>query len=317
MSEQVTILGYGAIGQAVAERLSEAGRPMVICQRSSVSHLPPGATFKRCDATDPRSVAEACKGSGTVILAIGLPYDRKVWTSKWPLIMRGVLDGATQSGARLVFVDNLYMYGPQTEPLVESMPLTDFGHKPRVRSEITRLWQDAHAAGRVRATAVRGADFYGPGALDISRLGTSGIGRVVEGKPAQTIDPLDTPHDFTFTGDFARAVETLIDAPDDAFGEAWHVPNAGPTHTLRELLELAAKQAEKPLTLQPLPRWLQGVASLFMPALGEIKEMRFQWDAPYHVNSEKFASRFWSDATPYESGIELTVEAFQRRLRNS
>ena len=53
-----------------------------------------------------------------------------------------------------VFADSLYMYGPQPRPLTEDMPLTSFGKKPRVRAEITRLWQEAR---HVCAVAVRAA----------------------------------------------------------------------------------------------------------------------------------------------------------------
>ena len=50
----------------------------------------------------------------------------------------------------MVFIDNLYMYGPQTEPLVETMPLTTYGVKPAARSAATRIWMEAAAdwAGR-------------------------------------------------------------------------------------------------------------------------------------------------------------------------
>ncbi len=64
----------------------------------------------------------------------------------------------------MVFADNLYMYGPQTSPLTEEMPLTHYGRKPALRAEITKLWKSAHDTGRVRAVAVRASDFYGPDA---------------------------------------------------------------------------------------------------------------------------------------------------------
>lgn len=46
-----------------------------------------------------------------------------------------------------------------------------------------------------------------------------------------------------------------------------------------------------------------GLLSLFVPFLREFKEMRFQTDRPYHVESSRFAKRFWSDATPFETGV--------------
>ena len=50
----------------------------------------------------------------------------------------------------MVFIDNLYMYGPQTAPLVETMPLTTYGRKPAARAVATRIWMEACAEGRAR-----------------------------------------------------------------------------------------------------------------------------------------------------------------------
>ena len=52
--------------------------------------------------------------------------------------------------------------------------------------------------------------------------------------------------------------------------------------------------------------------SLFVPALREIREMRFVWDRPYRVDSSRFSKRFWSDATPFEIGAPATALSFKR-----
>ncbi len=41
--------------------------------------------------------------------------------------------------------------------------------------------------------------------------------------------------------------------------------------------------------------------------------MRFQWDRPYRVDSSKFAKAFWSDATPFETGVRETALSFRER----
>ena len=61
--------------------------------------------------------------------------------------MANLIDGCAAGGARLVFADNLYEYGPQTRPLTEDMPLTNYGRKPAIRAEVTRLWKSAHDIG--------------------------------------------------------------------------------------------------------------------------------------------------------------------------
>jgi len=189
------------------------------------------------------------------------------------------------------------------------MPLTDYGRKPRVRAEITRLWQEAHDRGRVRAVAVRASDFYGPD-VPTSVLSTLGIARLIATRPALVPYPPVQPHDFTYVPDFARALVTLIDAPDDAYGQAWHVPNA-PTRSLRDLLTLAATLIGVRPRVTVLPQALLPILGLIRTDVRELKEMRFQWDHPYLVDTTKFSHRFWNDATPFDEGLRATI-AFYR-----
>ena len=164
-------------------------------------------------------------GAGHIVLSIGFPYDRAVWRKVWPQTMRNFVAAAEATGARMVFVDSLYMYGSQTAPLVETMPLTDYGAKPAIRSELTRIWMKAAADGRARIAALRAPDFYGPG-TGRSFLGDTAIGALAKGKAALFVGSPDIPHDYAYVPDIARAALSLIDAPDAVYGQAWHVPCA-------------------------------------------------------------------------------------------
>ena len=308
MSEKIVLFGYGAVGQAVVQQLSDAGRPVTVAQRSRPAVLPPLASYSACDVKDLAASKAAVAGANAVICAIGLTYDGAIWSRDWPVVMSNLLDACAASGARLVFVDNLYMYGPQTRPLTEDMPLTTHGIKPRVRAEITQLWQAAHAAGKVKVVAVRASDFYGPGVTQ-SVLGETGLAAMVKGKPALLLGSADLQHDLAYVPDVARATITLLDAPMDAYGQAWHVPCA-PTRTYRQILQIGADTLGQTLKVSVLPAFMLGILGFFMPILREMKEMRFQSDRPYLVDASRFAKRFWSDATPFEIGIARAIQSF-------
>jgi nucleoside-diphosphate-sugar epimerase len=189
------------------------------------------------------------------------------------------------------------------------MPLTAFGQKPAARAVATRIWTEACAAGRARIAALRAPDFYGPG-VGLSYLGESSIGAIAKGKAALFIGSPDIPHDYAYVPDVARAVTSLIAAPDSAYGQAWHVP-CTPTRTTREILALAADVLGVRLRLAVLPEFLVGPLGLFAPFLRERREMGFTFDRPYRVDSSKFAKAFWSDPTPIEDGIRKTALAFR------
>ena len=311
MSETILVIGYGPVGAATVAALAARGTRVKVAQRKRPAELPAGVEFVACDATDRASLAAAAAGASQIVLAIGLPYDGKLWRALWPQIMTDVVEVAASTGARVVFVDNLYMYGPQTAPLTENMKLTDYGLKPAARATATRIWQAAAEAGRIRLAAVRAPDFYGPG-VTLSVLGETGLMALAHGKSANWIGDADTPHDIAYVPDFARAVVTLLDAPDDAYGQAWHVPCA-PTRRPRELLELGAAAIGSKARVRNLPFWAVGALGLVTPILKEFSEMRFAWDRPYRVDASKFARRFWSDATPFEVGIPAAARSFTPR----
>jgi nucleoside-diphosphate-sugar epimerase len=307
MEGDIVVIGYGPVGKATVALLK--GRAVRVAQRSAPKELPQGVTFSPCDMLDAASVREAAKGAAQIVLAVGFPYDSAIWRTSWPKAMANVLDAAEKARARVVFVDNLYMYGPQTASLREDMALQDFGAKPAVRAAITRQWMTAHTAGRVKITALRAPDFYGPGVTQ-SHLGDLALGNLTKGKkPMVIVDP-DQPHAFAYVPDIARGVVSLLDAPDPDFGQAWHIPSA-PMRTTRQILEIGAKELGQKLAMTAIPMRLLPVLGLFMPFMKEMAEMRFQWDRPYDVDASKFAQRFWPDYTPLEVGVIETMRAFR------
>ncbi len=305
--ERIVIIGWGPVGSAAGALLASQGRTVVAAQRSAPANLPRGVGYVRCDVLDADSVRGAIAGATQVVAALGFAYDGAVWRASWPRAMANLLDACEAENARLVFFDNLYMYGPQNAPLTEETPLSNYGRKPAVRSEVTRQWMARR--DRVRVAALRAPDFYGPG-VTLSHLGDSGFVRIAQGKAAQLIAPPDTPHDFAYVPDLGRAVVTMLDAPDEDFGQAWHTPCA-PIATPREILQIGADAIGAKLKITTLPLGMLPILGLAAPFMREMHEMRFTWDRPYHVDWSKWARRFGPDVTPHEIGAAETARAFQ------
>jgi nucleoside-diphosphate-sugar epimerase len=312
MSGPIVVLGYGASGRAIVEALAARGDAVRVAQRSTPKGVPPGATHIPCDVLDAASVRRAIDGAKQVVLAVGFAYDRRVWRKVWPKTMANVLAACEATGARVVFVDNLYQLGPQTKPRTEDMPLSNRGAKPKILAKVTRQWLAKR--DRVRFAALRCTDFYGPGIV-ASHLGPQSLGAVAQGKPAMLLAPPDTPHDFAYVPDIARAVLTLLDAPDDAYGQIWNMPCA-PTRTPRELLQIGADALGVKLRIRTIPLWLLPVMGIFAQFMKEVWDVRFTWNRPYIVDGSKFTKRFGFKPTPFEEGITATALAYKSPLRS-
>jgi nucleoside-diphosphate-sugar epimerase len=304
-AELAVVLGAGPVGLALTERLVADEQPVRVVTRSGDLAPQTGVEVVAADIRDPEAAARACAGAGVVYGCVGLDYTG--WPERWPPMMQGMLAGSEAAGARFVFMDNCYMYGPVDEPMHEGLPLTDYGRKPAARSRITRMWQEAHRGGRVEAAAVRASDFYGPGVMQAA-IGERSVGRIAKGKPAQMVGDRDQLHSFTYVPDIARALVT-VGRSEDAMGQAWHVPNA-PDLTPRELLELFARELGRELRIQSASKLVLTMLGLVDANARELKEMLYQWERPFRVDSSKFAQRFWSDATPFAEGVAASAPSY-------
>ena len=306
MNGLTVVFGNGAIGHLVTDTLASRGDRVRIAQRNRPAELARGVEFVATDILDGAAVRRAVEGASQVLMSVGFAYDSRLWRTVWPKAMRNMIEACADVGARVVFIDNLYQLGPQDNPRTEEMSLTTVGQKPAILAEVTRIWMDAR--DRVRFAALRCPDFYGPGVI-MSHLGSSAFGEMAKGKTAQMMVPIDIPHDFAYAPDIARAAVTLLDAPDDAFGQVWNMPCA-PTLTPRQILQLGADAIAAPVKIMALPFWTMPVLGLFMRMAKEIADVDFTWTRPFHVDASKFKRRFWSDVTPFEIGAAATVRSF-------
>jgi nucleoside-diphosphate-sugar epimerase len=303
------ILGAGPVGLTLMQQLVDRGEAVRVVTRRSQPRLPEGVEHVTAAVNDPDQARRACIGAGVVYGCVGGDYQD--WPRRWPPLMVGMLAGAEEAGAPFVFADNLYMYGPVDGPLREDLPLTSGGTKPAVRALITRMWQAASKSGRVAACALRASDFYGPG-VTVALLGEMVAGAAVQGKTANLLGDPSQPHAFSYVPDFARGLITLGEAGEAIAGEAFHLPNA-PAEPVREVVARMYRACGHPPKSRRTPDWLLALLGLRDPNLRELRELLYQWRRPFLVDHAKFARRFWSDATPLDTGIAATMDWYRRR----
>jgi nucleoside-diphosphate-sugar epimerase len=300
------VFGTGPLGRSVMWELLKRGKKVRMVNRSGrMTDLPVGVEVVAANVYDPAQSRAAADGAVVVYNCVAPAYSGAAWETDLPRMWRNILEAAKETGARLVIGDNLYMYDQAAGPIREDRPMCATTRKGRARAKAVEAMLQAHREGRVRVTFGRGSDFFGPYATDQSHLGSRVFPALLEGQPVSLIGDIDLPHTLTYIEDFGKAL-VILGQRDEAFGQVWHVPNA-PTQTKREVLELAAKLAAKPLKIQTLRGFALGAASLFVPVLREVREMLYQFERPYLVDSSKFVQAFGDFHTPMEEALRRTL----------
>ena len=277
--------------------------------RSGAADVPEGVEQVAADVATPDGARRACAGAAVVYHCAQPPYTE--WVELFPPLTRAVLDGAAEAGAKLVFADNLYVYGPPEGPMTEETPQRAPGNKGRVRVEMAAAILRAHGEGRLRCTIGRSSDYFGPRGTG-STVGDNLMKPVFRGKRARWLGSLDQPHTLNYLGDMARALVTLGERPE-ADGEVWHLPAAEPL-TGRQFLTLVYESAGLAPKVGVASRSMIRLVGVFNPLVRELNETLYQFERPFVSDASKFQGAFGPfEPTPHRDAVRPTVEWFRHR----
>jgi nucleoside-diphosphate-sugar epimerase len=305
----IALLGAGgAIGDELARLLIERGETVRLVSRHPKETV--GAESFAADLSDASQTNASVEGAGIACLLAGLPYQLSVWRELWPRIMRNVIEACKRSGTRLLFFDNVYMYGRVDGSMTETTPYHPSSKKGEIRAKIATMLMDEVQAGKLTATIARAADFYGPQTKN-------GVPNVLvlqpyaSGKPASWLVNDRVPHSLTFTPDAARGVAMLIER-DSAWNQIWHLPTVPDPPTGRAFIEMAAAAFGVAPKYRVLSKPMLSLVGIFNPTVRESLEMLYQSERPYLFDSSKFRSAFGFTGTPYADGIRIAAQSYQK-----
>lgn len=305
------IIGAGPVAHATATDLLAKGLTVRSVTRSGNGEMPAGVERERADASDKSAILHATRDAAAIYNCANPPYAK--WVTEWPPIATALLAAAEKHGAVLVTMSNLYGYGPSTHPFKESDPLDSPGTKGQVRAAMWSQAIEAHRAGRVQVTEARASDFIGPRVLGAS-MGDRIVDNVLAGKAVSLLGKLDVPHAITAMGDVGVAM-AVLGTDERALGRAWHVPTA-PAQTQRDIVAGLCRAAGVPLVkARTMPSGALAIGGLFVPMLRELREVEYQFSAPFDLDSSDFTRTFGISATPLEQTYRETVEWFRTRKK--
>jgi nucleoside-diphosphate-sugar epimerase len=305
----ITILGSGgAISSELVKLLAAKNQGFRLVSRNPRPAFGASETLA-ADLTDKDQAIHAVAGSSVVYLLVGLKYDHKVWEEMWPRIMSNTIEACKHAAAKLIFFDNVYMYGKVTGPMTEDTPFNPCSKKGETRAKIAATLINEWQSGALTALIARSADFYGPNARN-SLPSLLVFGPFARKQKASWLVNDSVPHSFTYTPDAAQSLVQLAER-STAWNQTWHVPTTANPPTGKEFIALAAKEFGVAPRYRVLSRPMIWFAGLFNPMVAESYEMLYQYDSPYVFDSSKFAREFGFAGTSYADGIHASTASFK------
>jgi nucleoside-diphosphate-sugar epimerase len=304
----VVLGGSGAIRRSVIGELQKRKIPVVHVGRTKPVV---GVENRKADLLDSEQVFTAAIGASHVYLCAGIPYHHKIWEVEWPRMMANVIAACHKLHAKLIFVDNVYLYGPPplSVPFTEDHPQSPTTKKGRVRKAVADALLAAHQQGKIQGVIGRAADFYGPDLVN-SQLYVMVLKNMLAGKPPQWLGSPRAKHTYANTQDVGRALVALA-LHEKAYGQVWHLPVSDPI-TFAEIATMLNGWLGTRLSPSYMPAWLLVLASVFVPILAEVKEMNYQFTQDYLMDWSKFRQAFPDFAvTPFASGLRAMLDSFQ------
>ncbi len=306
-----TILGAGgAIGVELAKALKAFTSDIRLVSRNP-KKINDSDTLFPADLTSAEGVSKAVQGSEVCYLVIGFDYKTKLWQEKWPALIKNVVAACEQHGSKLVFFDNVYAIGgDNVKHITEESPISPTSKKGEVRAWVDRYILEHVAAGTLQAIIARAPDFFGP-IKDKSMLMNLVYENMVKGKAAQWFCNADVVHTTGYTPDLAKGTAILGNTPD-AFNQIWNLPVDPTPITARQWVKLFATEMGGKEKVSVLPGWGIKLLGIFIGVVGEMYEMRYQYDREYVFDSSKFLKRFNYTPTSNADAVKQTIAALKQ-----
>jgi len=304
-----TILGSsGVIGNELAKSLTQYTNKIRLVSRNPKKVNPTDELFT-ANLLKAEEVIKAVEGSEIVYLTVGIQYKTSMWQQQWPLIMKNVIEACKQNNSKLVFFDNVYVYGRVNGWMKEDTPIKPVSRKGEVRKQVTEMLMNEVKNGNLKAIIARAADFYGPN-TPLSFVTVTVFENFKKGKKAMWFIDAEKKHSFTYTPDAGKATAMLGNS-DSAYNQVWHLPSDRNVLTGKEFIELSAEAFGVKPEYTVLKKWMIKMAGLFNSNVRESVEMLYQNDSDYLFDSTKFEKAFNFRPTSYEEGIIKTVNSLK------
>lgn len=299
--QKAAILGAtGPIGIYLAEALHADDTQFRVVSRSS-AHLersfPGTAERVTADLLHGEQVRRAIEGCDVVFHCIGFAGSQM---HQHRIAAGHVADAIRASGARCVHVSSYWAYMPLVgNPLNEDHPRRGGPDWVRHRRAAEDTLREAGAA------IANLPDFYGPH-VHTSTL-QQPLAEAARGKTMNWIGSTETDREYAFVPDAAATIVALA-RRDEAYGEHWLIPTAGPLNG-RRAAEIASEVMAPKIKVRGIPSAVLRTLALFNEPLRGMVPLLPEYMKSLSYETLKIERLLGSPpVTPYEEGIRRTLD---------
>lgn len=317
MSERIALVlgATGGIGGHVARRLRRGGwtvralarDPATAINANANATRDDGLEWIRGDAMRPEDVTGAARGARLIVHAVNPPGYRDWDRLVLPMLENSVA-AARAAGARILLPGTVYNHGPDAFPLLtEDSPQNPVTRKGRIRVAMERRLRTAAETGEARALVVRAGDFFGPR----SRNSWFSQGLIKPGRRPRVITQPGRPgvgHQWAYLPDVAETMVRLAESDDLSPFAVFHMGGHWDPDGTAMVAAIRRAVGDPALPVRPFPWWLVRLASPAVPLFREVLEMRYLWETPVRLASERLTAALGAEPrTPLDEAVRATL----------
>lgn len=249
------------------------------------------------DATDRAETLRAVEGCDLVCDAIGLPGDQM---DLHAVTAASIAAAVRQTGARCLQVSSFWAYLP-----LEYIPLNERHPREGGNPWIERRREAEDILRAAGAAIVHLPDFFGP-LVHTSTL-QQPLREAAQGQTMNWIGSLDAEHEFAYIPDAMETVAQLA-LRDEAYGERWIVPGAGPLSG-EDVRALVSKKLGHEAKMRGAGLWTLRLVSLFSKDLRGFLQMVPEYLKPLVYDGSKLRALLGDlPMRPYAESIGATLD---------
>ena len=313
MPKTIAILGAsGTIGTLCVEEFTERGDTVLACGRTARASRESGWRISRWTTRTRYSYNVFLSGPMRCSWRSGIEYLTAKWREFWVPFAEGIARAVRKTQTRTVFFDNVYAYGLVEGVMTEETPYNPVSRKGEVRRDVDVIFDELIAEG-LPVVVAKAPDFYGPGAVN-SFFGPRFHEQLAAGKFEWFGDP-ELEHTLGYVPDFPPALHALLHAQSTG---VYHLPVSDEPMSAARIKSILEQQTGRHYKYSLIRGPLARVLGWIMPMLGELWEMRYQYEHPYLFNADKIKEEFPKlRTTSLEAGVQAQYAHYRDNKKST